>query len=89
MNKDIPEKVALGCFLLFFAGNRLEIVCIDKSTTTVLSVVKFWCIIRGNDKKEARKMGALEEKILKLKQEKNAVIMAHYYVPDEVQAIAG
>lgn len=33
-------------------------------------------------------MGALEEKILKLKQEKNAVIMAHYYVPDEVQAIA-
>ena len=33
-------------------------------------------------------MGTLKEKILKLKQEKNAVIMAHYYVPDEVQAIA-
>ena len=28
------------------------------------------------------------EKIKKLKEEKNAVILAHYYVSDEVQAIA-
>lgn len=28
------------------------------------------------------------EEIKKLKQEKNAVIMAHYYVPDEIQDIA-
>ena len=28
------------------------------------------------------------EQIKKLKKEKNAVILAHYYVPDEVQAIA-
>jgi len=30
----------------------------------------------------------IAEKIKKLKEEKNAVILAHYYVPDEVQAIA-
>lgn len=30
----------------------------------------------------------MKEKILKKKQEKNAVILAHYYVPDEVQQIA-
>lgn len=30
----------------------------------------------------------IEERIQKLKEEKNAVILAHYYVPDEVQAIA-
>ena len=30
----------------------------------------------------------VKEKILKLKKEKNAVILAHYYVPDEVQKIA-
>ena len=30
----------------------------------------------------------IAEKINKLKEEKNAVILAHYYVPDEVQAIA-
>lgn len=30
----------------------------------------------------------IEEKILKLKEEKNAVILAHYYVADEVQKIA-
>ena len=30
----------------------------------------------------------IEDKIEKLKKEKNAVILAHYYVPDEVQEIA-
>ena len=30
----------------------------------------------------------IAEKIRKLKTEKNAVILAHYYVSDEVQAIA-
>ncbi|MBR2371118.1 MAG: quinolinate synthase NadA [Clostridia bacterium] len=30
----------------------------------------------------------IQSKILKLKKEKNAVILAHYYTPDEVQAIA-
>lgn len=30
----------------------------------------------------------LKEEIQKLKQEKNAIILAHYYVPDEVQEIA-
>ncbi len=30
----------------------------------------------------------LKEQILKLKEEKNAVILAHYYAPDEVQEIA-
>lgn len=30
----------------------------------------------------------MQEKILKLKREKNAVILAHYYAPDEVQDIA-
>ncbi len=33
-------------------------------------------------------MNTLVEEIQKLKQEKNAVILAHYYVADEVQAIA-
>ncbi|BBF42909.1 quinolinate synthetase [Lachnospiraceae bacterium KM106-2] len=33
-------------------------------------------------------MEQLEEKIKRLKKEKNAVILAHYYVRDEVQAIA-
>lgn len=33
-------------------------------------------------------MNSLVEEIKQLKQEKNAVIMAHYYVPDKVQAIA-
>ncbi len=33
-------------------------------------------------------MKSLVDEIKKLKEEKNAVIMAHYYVPDEVQAIA-
>jgi len=31
---------------------------------------------------------SLQEQIIQLKKEKNAVILAHYYVPDEVQAIA-
>jgi len=31
---------------------------------------------------------SLAEQIIQLKKEKNAVILAHYYVPDEVQAIA-
>ena len=30
----------------------------------------------------------IKEKIEKVKKEKNAVILAHYYVPDEVQEIA-
>lgn len=30
----------------------------------------------------------IAEKIQQLKQEKNAIILAHYYVPDEVQAVA-
>ena len=30
----------------------------------------------------------MKEKIQKLKEEKNAIILAHYYVPDDVQAIA-
>ena len=33
-------------------------------------------------------MENIQEKIKKLKEEKNAVILAHYYVPDEVQKIA-
>lgn len=33
-------------------------------------------------------MSTITEEILALKKEKNAVILAHYYVPDEVQAIA-
>ena len=33
-------------------------------------------------------MQELRERIEKLKQEKDAVILAHYYVNDEVQAIA-
>ena len=33
-------------------------------------------------------MEAKIRKIQELKKEKNAVIMAHYYVPDEVQDIA-
>lgn len=33
-------------------------------------------------------MSAVEEKIKQLKEEKNAVILAHYYVPDDVQAVA-
>lgn len=31
---------------------------------------------------------SIQEQIKQIKQEKNAVILAHYYVPDEVQAIA-
>ena len=34
-------------------------------------------------------MNSIVEEINQLKKEKNAIIMAHYYVPDEVQAIAG
>jgi quinolinate synthase len=30
----------------------------------------------------------VKKEILKLKEEKNAVILAHYYAPDEVQEIA-
>ena len=30
----------------------------------------------------------ITEEIQSLKKEKNAVILAHYYVPDEVQAVA-
>lgn len=33
-------------------------------------------------------MDSLKQEIFRLKQEKNAVILAHYYVPEEVQAIA-
>ena len=33
-------------------------------------------------------MPSLEEEIEALKKEKQAVILAHYYVPDEVQEIA-
>lgn len=33
-------------------------------------------------------MNSIVEEINQLKKEKNAIIMAHYYVPDEVQAIA-
>ena len=33
-------------------------------------------------------MSQIYEEIQALKQEKNAVILAHYYVPEEVQACA-
>ena len=33
-------------------------------------------------------MSEITDRILELKKEKNAVILAHYYVPDEVQEIA-
>ncbi len=33
-------------------------------------------------------MNSIQEKILKLKNEKNAIILAHYYVPGDVQALA-
>lgn len=33
-------------------------------------------------------MSVMEERIKQLKQERNAVILAHYYVPDDVQAVA-
>ena len=33
-------------------------------------------------------MKSIKEEIEQLKKEKNAVILAHYYVPDEVQEIA-
>ena len=33
-------------------------------------------------------MEQIETEIARLKQEKNAVLLAHYYVPDEVQACA-
>ncbi len=33
-------------------------------------------------------MNTVKEKILKLKKEKNAIILAHFYAPDETQAIA-
>lgn len=33
-------------------------------------------------------MSVMEEKIKQLKKERNAVILAHYYVPDDVQAVA-
>ena len=33
-------------------------------------------------------MEYIEDEILRLKKEKKAVILAHYYVPDEVQEIA-
>ena len=34
------------------------------------------------------RMEYIEDEILRLKKEKQAVILAHYYVPDEVQEIA-
>ena len=33
-------------------------------------------------------MLSLKEEIEQLKKEKNAVILAHYYVPDDVQEVA-
>ena len=33
-------------------------------------------------------MNGIQEEILKLKKEKNAIILAHYYVPGDVQALA-
>lgn len=58
--------------------------------TTVLSVKEKRVIISSLTCKKVKgmKMMELTEEIRKLKKEKNAVILAHYYVKDEVQEIA-
>lgn len=59
--------------------------------TCVLSDVKYSCIIDAellNIHREDKKMKSIKDEIEQLKKEKNAVILAHYYVPDEVQEIA-
>ena len=54
---------------------------------SVLSYVKNGGIIVRTQVKEKNAMD-ITEKIKKLKEEKNAVILAHYYVRPEVQEIA-
>ncbi len=57
--------------------------------STVLSYVKYYCIISVNVcSREERKMESIREEIERLKKEKNAVLLAHYYVPQEVQEAA-
>lgn len=61
----------------------------QKVTTTVLSPVKFCGIlIHRNIYKREVKMNEKQLRIQELKKEKDAVILAHYYVNDEVQEIA-
>lgn len=50
---------------------------------------KYDIILKITDKYKRLKMkNQINEQIRKLKEDKNAVILAHYYAPDEVQAIA-
>ncbi len=54
--------------------------------STVLSHVNTWCIIQG-DVYGGDKM-SIREDVLRLKKEKNAIILAHYYVDGAVQDVA-
>lgn len=72
--------------ILFISFIFIRSACDNR---TVLSHINYRCII--NDK-VINKRGKLDMTMIKeinqLKKEKNAVIFAHYYVPDEVQEIA-
>lgn len=57
--------------------------------TTVLSDVKSGCIIQNGKIFLGRKKSmSLKEDVLRLKKEKNAIILAHYYVDGAVQDVA-
>ena len=61
---------------------------LQQKQTTVLSDDKNGAIIRCVDNMKWRITRVTAEKIKEIKKAKNAVILAHYYVPEEVQAVA-
>lgn len=64
-------------------------VKISQKFTVWLDICKVLCYnIRNNKFSEYKDMNKIKEEIQKLKKEKDALLLAHYYTPDSIQEIA-
>ena len=76
----------------FYVFGKLD--CFAENFTTVLSDDKLGAIIRQTRKvidsyrRKTEGIMSITEQIKQIKDDKNAIILAHYYVADEVQEVA-
>ena len=89
---DSEKSPHCGLFLCIRRGDAQD--CFTENFTTVLSDDKLGAIIRQMGKVIKSYRGKTEgimsitEQIKQIKDDKNAIILAHYYVADEVQEVA-